>query len=94
MDWKTFLYRLMIFIIIVIMGGFLFAVTANLLIKFGLMPDGFDGRLLAQKTTYIYMSATVIGFISIFIKQDWRNILLFAPLYAPSIFAIIYTVMH
>ncbi len=94
MDWRTFLYRFMLFIITVVGGGFLFAVTTNILIKLGLMADGFDARQLAMQTTYIYMAATLAGFVSIFINQNWRKVLLLAPLYAPSLFAIIYTIMH
>ena len=93
MDWKALLFRLAVFLIVAISGGFMFAVTVNLLIKFNLVPEAFDGRLLAQKATYIYMASIVLAFISVFIKQDWRKIFLFSPVYAPCLFAIIYTVI-
>ncbi len=98
MDLKTFLFRLAVLVIVVAAGGFAYAITFHLLQGLGLMPEqigqqGF-GRALTYRTSFVYMAAIVAGILSLFIRDRWRYVLLLSPIYAPSLFAIVFTLMH
>jgi hypothetical protein len=96
MDIKTFLLRFLGFILIAVLGVILYAVTSNLMIMFGMMPDevgseGF-GQHMTQLAMYLYMISIPIGIAGIFLKAEWRWALYLCPLYAPSLFAIVHTI--
>lgn len=98
MDWKKFLLSFAGFIVIGVTGGFLYAVLVNGMIYFKLMPESIGGQGFAYALTVlasrVWMGAIALSFISLFIKQNWRIVLYTAPLYAPSLFAIVYTVIN
>ncbi len=98
MNWKTFLLRLGGLIVLTLLGGALYAIIVNILIMMGLTPTGEGsegfGKVMTMQSVYIYLGAIVAGFTGMFIKEDWRWVLYLCPLYAPSVFAIIYTVIH
>lgn len=98
MNWKDILLRLAGVAVLFVAGILLYAVTANLLILMGLMPEALNGQgfgyALTAQTVYVAMGAVVVGIAGIFIRQKWRNALYLAPLYAPSVFAIVFTLIH
>lgn len=98
MNWKYILLRLAGVAVLFVAGILLYAVTVNILILFGLMPDSLHGQgfgyALTSQTIYVAMGTILISVAGIFIRQKWRNVLYLAPLYAPSVFAIIFTLLH
>ena len=98
MNWKNFALRFAGLIVIALAAGPLYALTMNLLIIAKQIPqeliDKAFGNTLTLKCVYVWLACLLIGFGSIFIKDSWRHILYFSPLYAPSVFAIIYTVIQ
>ena len=98
MNWKTFALRFTGLIVIALLAGPLYALTMNLLILAQQIPqeliDKAYGNTLTLKCVYVWLAGLLLGFGAIFIKQDWRYILYLSPLYAPSVFAVIYTVIQ
>ncbi len=98
MNWKILLTRLALLVIMVAAGMMLLAVTVNGMILLQWLPDAINGipagRAILTKTSYVFMAAALAGIISIFLTPNWRWVLLLAPLYAPTLFAIVYTLMH
>lgn len=95
MDIKTFSLRFLGLLVFAALGFVLYAITSNLLILLGLMPteDGSEGfgQNMTRLAMLLYMLSLPIGIAGIFIKADWRWALYLCPLYAPSFFAVIYT---
>lgn len=98
MNWKTFAFRFAGLILIALLAGPLYALTMNLLILAQQIPqeliDKAYGNVLTLKCVYVWLACLLVGFASIFLKQSWRHALYFSPLYAPSVFAVIYTVIQ
>lgn len=98
MNWKTLLIRLGLLIVAVAAGMALLAVSINFMVFLQWLPEAIDGipagYAILNKTSYIFMGAIFAGIISIFLAPNWRWVLLLAPLYAPTLFAITYTLMH
>lgn len=98
MTWKLFSIRFAGLLAFAFLGFVLYAITSNMLILTGLMPSGEGSEGFGQDMTHrsmlLYMLSLPIGLAGIFIQQNWRWPLYLCPLYAPSLFAIIHTVMH
>jgi hypothetical protein len=98
MTLKTFFLRFGGLIVIALAAGPLFAVTMNVMIYFQLFPESLVdkafGNVLTMKAIYVWMGCLLAGFGSLFLKEQWRLILYFSPLFAPSIFAVIYTLLQ
>lgn len=98
MSMKTFLIRLLGLVIIALSAGPLFALTMNLLLAAGMIPqeliDKAFGSALTMKCVYVWMGCLLLGFGSLFVQGNWRYLLYLSPLYGPSFFAILYTVMQ
>lgn len=98
MNWKTFAIRFAGLIAIALAAGPLYALTLNLLILARQIPedliDKAYGNTLTMKCVYVWLVCLLAGFGSIFIKGSWRYILYFSPLYAPALFAVIYTLIQ
>lgn len=80
------------------LGGLAFALTANLLIMTGILdpatvPDGF-GQALTSQAAVVWLVSIGVGALSLAVQSRWRYILLFAPIYAPALFAVIYVLTH
>ncbi len=93
MNWKTILLRLAGLVVISFLGGTLYAICVNAFVYFGAMPENLPdgtgyGNYLTQQAAFVWMASIVVGIISLFIRQNWRLIFYFAPLYAPSLYAI------
>lgn len=98
MNLKTFLLRAAVLLIVIAGGFILYAGAFHGLVFLGLMPEqlgnqGF-GYVLTYRTSFVFMGAILAGIISLFIRANWRLALLLSPLYAPSLFAVIFTLMH
>lgn len=98
MDWKTLLFRLLLLLVAVAGGMLLLALTFYGLMFLNLLPAEMNGQgfgyALLYRCSFVIIGATVAGFAAIFIRPDWRNALLFAPLYAPTLFAIAFTLAN
>lgn len=98
MNWKTFALRFIGLVIVALAAGPLYAVTVHLLVLSGLIPENLMdkayGSALMSKSAFIWMGALLLGFCSIFLKDSWRYILYFSPLYAPALFAVVYTALQ
>lgn len=87
-------YKIIVFIILALLAGPLYALTINLLI----MADVFSnsgassniGEELITKAVFVWMGSLVFGIASLFIKHKSHKLLVAVPLIAPSLFAIIY----
>lgn len=87
--------RFIVLITLALLGGLLYALSTNIFIMAGLLPtenlDGNVGFDMTQRATFVWIGATFLGLISIFIKEKWRYGLLILPLIAPSLFALLYS---
>ncbi len=95
MNAKTVSLRLAGLAVIAALGWVAFAFAIHLMIvsgQTGNLPDGSFGPTLMTRSALIWMGAIVLGIISLFIKDSWRNVLYFAPLYAPPLFVIFQTI--
>lgn len=98
MDLKTFFIRLAVLLVVIAGGSFLYVLTFHGLVLAGLMPEklgqqGF-GYALTYRTSFVFMAAILAGIVSLFIRQSWRLVLLLSPLYAPCLFAIVFTLLN
>ncbi len=98
MTMKSFFIRLAGFIAIALLAGPVYALTVNALVLAQLIPaelvDKAFGNILTLRAIYVWIGCLLVGFASIFLKANWRYIFYFSPLYAPSLFAVIYTLMQ
>lgn len=98
MNWKIFALRLAGLIAIALAMFPLFGLTMNMLLYFELIPSGVidkaAGNVITMRSMYVWLGCLVLGFASLFLKDSWRYILYFSPLYGPCVFAVIYTLMQ
>lgn len=98
MDWKNFFIRFAGLVGIAAGGLFLYAVVANILVLLHWMPDALNGQgfgyALTKNTLCVWAITILLGFLSLFVKENWRYVLYTSPLYAPCLFAVIFTLMH
>lgn len=90
------LYRFIVLIITALAGYLLNGFAINIIIKADFVPPELNNseffEILVRKTVFVWMGATVIGTISIFINKPWRKYLLLFPLLGSSIFALLYAI--
>jgi hypothetical membrane protein len=95
MSRKEFLIRFLGFVVIAVAAGPFFALTFNALVLFDVIPqevkDTAFGNELIFKSVVVWCGSLILGFIGIFPKESWRHVLYFSPIYAPSLYAAIYT---
>ena len=88
------LLKILILITISLLGGLTFSIAVNIMIMTNIVDadtvQGGFGYLMTSKAVFIWILSVILGIISLFIKQKWRYFLLFSPLYAPIIFALLY----
>ncbi len=92
MNAKTFALRFIFLIVIAIAAGPVYAITVNAMVFFGIAP--YDGTALTMQAVYVWLGCLLIGFGSMFIKDDWRLTLYLSPLYAPSLYILVFTIMQ
>lgn len=89
------LFRIFVLAIISLLGGLLYSLSVNVLIMTHVFPTEEVGNNfgyeMTSKAVLVWFAAIIIGFVSVFIEQKWRYLLLACPLLAPSIFALIYS---
>lgn len=91
----TILRKILILSVIAGLGGLLYAFCANLFIKSGMMPvDAVDtafGYQMTEKTVFVWLASLIPAAMCMFFAAGkWRWLIITAPLYAPSVFAVIY----
>lgn len=88
---SQFFYRFGGLVIFSLSGIFLFAFTLNIMVMTGLLSADEQGagygEALARQAVMVWMGATMIGFISLFVQANWRWPFYLAPLYAPALYA-------
>ena len=93
----TYLYRFLLLALFALLGGFLYAVSINLLIGTGAFSNdqisNNIGYFITEKAVYIWLSSIVIGGLSLLTKKKWGYVFLSLPFWTPSIFAFIYTLL-
>ena len=98
MNAKTFIIRFVGLIVIALTGSFLYAVTFHAMVAMSLIPaelaEKAYGTVLTHKTTLVWLGCVAISFISIFIKDNWRYVFYLSPLYAPPLFAAVFTLIQ
>jgi hypothetical protein len=81
------------------LGGLAYALTANILVLSGtLQPDQVStsfGVEMTSKAVMIWIVCVLLAITGSFmIASKWRYILVLSPIYAPSLFALIYTLIN
>jgi hypothetical protein len=98
MNWKSFALRFAGLLAIALAMFPMFGLTMNLLVLLKLVPlemmDKAMGTEIARQAMYVWLGCLIPAFASIFFQGSWRYILYFSPLYAPSLFAVVYTLMQ
>ncbi len=73
-------------------GIFLYALAFQLLVVSGLITAEIDGegygRALTQQALIVWGSGIALGIAGLFVRENWRWPLLFAPLYAPALYVL------
>ena len=94
----TILLRLIWVVLIAGLGGLVYALTANILVMSGMLnADSVAaafGFAMTQKAVLVWVGCVVLAVIASFMQGAFRYLLLLSPLYAPSIFAVIYTLLN
>lgn len=92
------LLRLLWVVIIAALGWFGYALTANLLVVTGLVSSDTVaaqfGVEMTHKAMIVLLLSLPIAIGSVFMQSKLRYVLLFAPLYAPSLFALFYALAN
>lgn len=98
MNWKVFTLRFAGLILIALAAGPLYGLVMNLLLATEqITPEMIEtayGNALTMKCVYIWIGCLLLGFGSLFANENWRYLLYFSPLYAPVLFALLYTIMQ
>lgn len=92
------LFKLLWLVLIAGLGGLAYALTANVLVLSGLLQaDSVStsfGVEMTHKAVLVWIACVAVGLAASFMRSKLRYILLLSPLYAPSLFALIYTLLN
>ena len=95
---KIFLLRFAGFLFIAMAALPVFAITFNAMVLLDMIPaelkDKAFGNELTFRAVIVWCGTLIPGFSGIFPKESWRHVLYFAPAYAPSLYAIVHTLMQ
>lgn len=90
--------KLLWVILIAGLGWLLYALTANILVASGLLNandvTASFGVEMTHKAMIVWLVCLPLSVGASFMQSALRYILLFAPLYAPSVFALLYTLIN
>lgn len=94
---KAALLKLLWVILIAGLGWLFYALCANLLVITGLLnadqvATSF-GVEMTNKAMIVWLVCVPLSVWASFMQSKLRYILLFAPIYAPSLFALVYTLL-
>ena len=92
------LFRLIWLVLIAGLGGLAYALCANILVLSGILQAdsvatsfGVD---MTNKAVMVWIVCVLLALAASFMQSKLRYILLLSPLYAPSLFAVIYTLIN
>lgn len=92
---KTFFIRLAGFVVIALAALPVYSLAMVAMVVLQLVPqdlmDTGYGNDLTFRAVVVWCGTLVPGFAGIFPKENWRYVLYFSPLYAPALYAVIYT---
>lgn len=95
---KAALLKLLWVVLIAGLGWILYAFCLNILIATGLLNANDAGTSFGYEMTHkaviVWLICVPLSVWASFMQSKLRLILLFAPLYAPSLFAVIYTLLN
>lgn len=89
----------LLWVILIAAGGYMaYPVTANLLVVSGLLQSGAVatafGAEMTSKAVLVWLACVPLSVWASFMHSRMRYILLLAPLYAPSLFAVVYVLLN
>ncbi len=95
----TILFRFLILVSTCLVGEILAVFSIHMLIAGGAIPEGLEadnfGSPLTLKTVYIWIAASLIGLISLFVESKGIRIAIVTiPLIAPALFVIAFTLLQ
>jgi len=91
------LYKIIILITLAALGWLLYPLMINLLIKINIMDTSFASdnlQRMTQNVVFVWILGTLLGIISLFIKQKWRYVLLAFTVAAPSLYGLIFVLLN
>lgn len=91
-------FRVLVFFLVIGIGGLAYALSVNLLMMSGLLQTdqvaASFGTEMTRKAVFIWIVCTGAAVWASFMQRRWRYILLLSPIYAPSGFAILYVLLN
>lgn len=91
MEW---IIKILSLVVIALIGFTLVSVNLNLMTVFNVIDvdavDSSFGNTIINRAVIVWQVSVLIALGSLFIKQKWRYILTLLPIYAPSLFALIF----
>lgn len=91
------LYKIIILITLAALGWLLYPFMINLLIKMNAMDVDFASdnlQRMTQNVVFVWILGTILGIISLFIKQKWRYGLLTCTVLAPSLYGLVFVLLN
>jgi len=88
-------FKIFLIVLAAIVGWVLFPLTANLLIKADMFSEAAVNNNavldMTEKAVLVWLVCTGLSVASLFIKNNYRYFFLGLPVFAPSLFALIYS---
>lgn len=79
-------------------GGIAYAIVFNLMVAAGVTPAPDSavnyGQTLTLRTVFVLMASVLAGFAGMFVRGPLHWPLYLSPLYAPPLFALLYTILQ
>lgn len=92
------LFKLIWLVVIAGLGGLAYALCANILVMSNVLnADAVStsfGVEMTNKAVMVWIVCVLLALGACFMQSKLRYILLLSPLYAPSLFAVIYTLIN
>lgn len=91
-------FKGLIFLLIIGVGGLVYALSVNILVMSNLLQTEIFGAAfgveMTRKAVFVWIVCTALALWASFMRRRWRYILLLSPIYAPSLFALTYVLLN